>query len=659
MPYTGAMQYFKLLFMLTLMSALKVYGQEPSAYGQNLWLNYSENATTFKLWSPGADQVQLRIYSTGNDSDAIEQHALVQSTDGIWTATLVGDYHGRYYTYQVDYNGEALQETPGIYATAVGVNGWRAMVCDMQKTNPAGWKEDTFRALSSPTDAILYELHVRDLSIHPQMNSEYPGKFLGIIEEGKKTTAGASAGLDHLKELGITHVHLLPSFDHYSIDETRLDKPQYNWGYDPQNYNVPEGSYSTDPYNASVRIKEFKTMVQKLHQENIGVILDVVYNHTGRTDNSPFNLEYPGYYYRFNKDSSYSNSSGCGNETASEKPMMRHFIIESCKHWMKEYHIDGFRFDLMGIHDQETMSLLSNELKKINPEVLIYGEGWTAGDSPLPERQRSLKKYTHKIYPVAAFSDDLRDGLKGSVFNKKDTGFVSGLTGTEQSIAFGVVGAIAHPDVNMDKVNYSEKAWAIEPTQCINYVSCHDNHTLWDKLKISKPLATQSERIEMHKLALGIVLTSQGIPFLHAGTEFLRTKGGEHNSYKSPDPVNLINWDRKDQYKEIHQYVRELIQLRKNHPSFSMGNAETIRKHLQFTETSDLVVSYEIKNVPRDDWKAVRVYYNGNEEIRFKKIPGKWSVAIDSGTIVPSSDRVLAADLIELAPRSMTILYQK
>jgi len=623
----------------------------------SLWLDYSPEKSTFKLWSPEADEVVVHLYEKGHGGDKLKTIPLEKNN--IWETTIHENLHGVYYTYQVKINNNWLSETAGVYAQAVGVNGQRAMVCDFTQTDPENWNNDKGPVLNNPVDAVLYELHIRDLSIHNDIPFQFPGKYLGLTESGFTTAAGQSVGVDHLKDLGITHVHLLPVFDHYSIDETRLEEPQFNWGYDPQNYNVPEGSYATNPYDGATRIREFKYMVQQLHEAGIGVILDVVYNHTGRTHDAPFELEYPGYYYRFNEDGSFSNASGCGNETASEKPMMRKFMIESCLHWMREYHIDGFRFDLMGIHDQESMQSLADALQKEREDVFIYGEGWTAGGSPLPEEKRSLKKDTYKINPVAAFSDDIRDGLKGSVFNEHDTGFVSGKPGMAHTMAFGIVGSTQHPEINYDLVNYSDSPWAIEPGQAISYASCHDNHTLWDRLLISRPDASESEKIEMHKLALGIVLTSQAVPFLHAGTEMLRTKGGEHNSYKSPDSVNQIIWDRKDQYKEVVDFVQGVIRMRKAHPAFRLGSTEKIVQALRFIDLEDQLVSYEIDGTIVDDsWSSIRVYYNASDRQQFRPITGRWQLAVENNNVL-SGDRSWVGDMIELAPRSMSVVFQE
>jgi len=408
-----------------------------------------------------------------------------------------------------------------------------------------------------------------------------------------------------------------------------LDSPQFNWGYDPQNYNVPEGSFSTDPFNADVRIKEFKQMVKGFHDNGIGVILDVVYNHTGRTENSNFNLEAPGYYYRQWEDGKWSDASACGNETASDRPMMRKFIIESILYWAKEYHLDGFRFDLMGIHDIETMNAIAEAVKKVNQNIFIYGEGWTAGDSPLPEPSRALKKYTQEMPQISAFSDDLRDGLKGSVFEDRDTGFVSGKEGMEESIKFGVVGSIQHDQIDYKAVNYSDAPWTTEPWQAVSYVSCHDNHTIYDKLKISKQVATEEDIIAMDKLANAVVLTSQGMSFLHAGAEMLRTKGGEHNSYNLPDSVNKINWNWKVNNKAVFDYYKNLITLRKNHPAFYMPTGEMVRENLTFNKTKPSIVAFTISNNANGDrWKDILVIYNANEKEVTVDISGEWNIAV-------------------------------
>ena len=456
------------------------FGQYPVYTGRDLGATYTLDKTTFKLWAPPARDARVHLYTddlTGQPQRIID---LARGERGVWTAEVPGDLDGIYYTFQTKIQGNWQGEAADPYARAVGTNGVRAQVVDLSQTNPAGWSNDQRPPLAAPEDIILYELHIRDMSIHPQSGIEYKGKYLGLTEAGTTGPNGVTTGLDHLKELGITHVHLLPSFDFLSVDESRPDSAQYNWGYDPQNYNVPEGSYSTNPKDGAVRIREFKQMVQALHNAGIRVIMDVVYNHTGRSEDSKFNRLVPGYYYRQREDGSLSDASACGNEIASERPMVRKFIRESVQYWVDEYHIDGFRFDLMGIHDIQTMNEISTSLHAIDSTIFIYGEGWTASASPLPDSLRALKANTGQLKGVAAFSDELRDALKGSVFEPEERGFVTGRPGLEESIKFGIVAAGPHDQVEYDSVNYSKAPWAPQPHQCINYVSCHDNHTLWD-----------------------------------------------------------------------------------------------------------------------------------------------------------------------------------
>jgi len=662
------MKTFKILSFLFFMMHITSCSKKQTSFSsfdeyptsnKNLWLAYSKEKTTFKIWSPTATAVKLNFYKTGNNSEVFETHQLKDDENGVWETTIYGDLHGTYYTYQIYVNDTWLAETPGIYAKAVGVNGNRAMVLNFDETNPNDWKNDSFVTLKSPNDAVIYELHIRDFTIQKEANSKFAGKYLGLVEKDSESPLNVSTAINHIKELGITHVHLLPTFDHYSIDETNLKKPQFNWGYDPQNYNVPEGSFATNPFDAEVRIQEFKTMVQAFHDANIGVILDVVYNHTGRTESSNFNLENPNYYYRFDKNGNFSDAAACGNETASERKMMRKFMIESVKYWTEEYHLDGFRFDLMGIQDIETMNLLADEIKQINPNALIYGEGWTAGDSPLQEAKRALKKHTHQMPKIAAFSDDLRDGIKGSVFEDESTGFVNGAKNMEESIKFGVVGSIQHSQIDYKKVNYSDKFWANEPWQAINYVSCHDNHTLYDKLKISQPKASEKEIKAMHKLATAIVLTSQGTPFLHAGSEMMRTKNGEHNSYKSPDSINQIDWNLKVENADVVKYYQNLIKLRKEHPAFRMPKAKDVQENLEFLNVEDGFVSYQLKNnANNDSWKTILVIYNAQKNNVHYSLKKSWNVAI-LGDNFDFEGQEKISEKVTIPARSMAILFQQ
>ncbi|MBI9068798.1 MAG: type I pullulanase [Salinivirgaceae bacterium] len=625
------------LLMVLIMSCNQVsfnsvdFNSYPIYSGNDLGVTYSEKGTQFKIWEPSASKVRLKLYEKGLGGDVLESFLLKKGEKGLWSILIKKDILGRYYTFQSNVNGKWHNEVPGSYAKAVGVNGMRAMIVDLSKTNPDGWDMDTKPKLKSFSDIILYELHVRDYSIHKNSGIKNKGKFIAFTEEGTKSAEGFTTGIDHIKELGVTHVHLLPSFDYRSNDETKADIPLYNWGYDPQNYNVPEGTYATDPYNGTVRIKEFKEMVQAFHKNGIRVILDVVYNHVGYPAEQSFEQIVPGYYFRHNADGSFSNASGCGNETASERPMMRKYMIESVKYWAREYHLDGFRFDLMGIHDIQTMNLLAEELHTMDSTLFIYGEGWTAGDSPLPPKKRTTKANMPNVYGIAAFSDDIRDGIKGHWNNLKTKGFVSGEPDTEESIKFGIVAATQHPQVDYQKVNYSKKYWSNGPQQTINYVSCHDNNTLWDKLAISSPKSSIEERLRMAKMANTIVMTSQGVPFLHAGVEFLRSKQNVENSFESPDSINWIDWSLKEKNKDIFVYHQSLIQLRKEHPAFKMPTTDMISTHLEFMDLEEGMVGYTISgNANGDSWNTILVVFNANMESKDIDLGDEpWTIALD------------------------------
>ncbi|MEM1357145.1 MAG: type I pullulanase [Bacteroidota bacterium] len=657
-----------ILLMATLLSSCQeerpVYNslEDYPVYAFNdLGVTYTPEQTTFKLWSPAADAARLHLFKTDEPTEAAIKTIDLKEVDGAWAVTEAGDLDGTYYTFQIKQNGNWNAEATDPYARAAGTNGLRGQVIDLTDTNPVGWENDTRPALSAPTDAVIYELHVRDVSLDPRSGIEQKGKFLGLTERGTRTPQGDATGLDHLVELGVTHVHLLPSFDYMSVDESRPEDPQFNWGYDPQNYNVPEGSYSTNPADGKVRIREFKQMVQALHAAGIRVIMDVVYNHTGRSEDSHFQHLIPDYFYRFNDDGSMSNASGCGNEIASERPMVRKYIRESVEYWAKEYHVDGFRFDLMAIHDIPTMNELSESLHAIDPSILVYGEGWTAGSSPLPDSLKALKHNVPELKTIAAFSDDLRDGLKGSVFTHEEKGFVSGAEGKDMSIRFGIVGATQHPQITYDSVNYSDAPWAPEPSQCVNYVSCHDNHTLWDRLAISNPTDAPSKRETMHRLALGIVLTSQGIPFLHAGSEMCRTKNGNENSYNSGDGVNAIRWNSKRAHQVTYNYIKDLILLRKNHPAFRMGSTESLQKHLSFMDTGDSqLISYRLKNAPGDTWQDIIVALNGSEQAKRVELPtGKWTLIANGRSVEPTGIGGSVQEWTYLNGTSMHILVKE
>lgn len=613
-----------------------IYNSYPVYDGNDLELVVDNSGTHFTLWSPAAQNARVLLYDTdrnGAATDALEMHP---GEKGVWRAAVPQKLYGKFYTFQVQSQGRWLDETPGIYAKAVGTNGKRAAIIDMSQTDPQGWGNDHGPVVKHINDAVIYEMHHRDFSMHQSGGIVHKGKFLALAEVGTHNNSGAKTGIDHLKELGVTHVHILPSYDFNSVDESNLPANQYNWGYDPQNYNAPEGSYATDPSNPAVRIREMKEMVQALHNAGIGVIMDVVYNHTGDNGGSNFSLTAPGYFYRHNPDGSYSNASGCGNETASNRQMMQNFIVNSVKYWASEYHIDGFRFDLMAIHDIETMNRVARELKTINPSIFVYGEGWTAGDSPLPVERRALKENVSKMQDIAVFSDDIRDAVKGHYSNEAERGFATGKPGNEETVKIGIVASTAHPQVDYTKGNNSKFAYATAPTQIINYVSCHDDLMLTDKLAKSMPEADVATRQRAARLAQTIVFTSQGTPFMFAGEEIFRDKKGVHNSFVSPDYINAIDWDLKTTNIDQFEYYRELIALRKAHPAFRMTTAADIAKNLVFdNETRTNVISYSLKNHANgDSWKEIKIVFNGNDKAVDVRIPkGNWTIVAYDGKL--------------------------
>lgn len=600
--------------------------------GNDLGCNYTKEHTTFRVWAPTAKKVDLCLYEKGNGDCLLETIPMISDVQGTWYKKIEKDLQGLYYTYKVSVEGET-KETMDIYAKTAGVNGERAMILDFETTNPIDWEKDKPVSLKQNTDAIIYELHVRDLSSDESSGIKNRCTFLGLAETGTKSPDGLTTGLDHIKELGVTHVHLLPLHDFGSVDETKPEDNKFNWGYDPVNYSVLEGSYSSDPYHGEVRVREFKKAVSAFHKAGIGVIMDVVYNHTYRTKDSYFEMTVPGYYYRM-KDGEFLDASHCGNETASDHLMMRKFMIESLCHWAKEYHLDGFRFDLMAIHDVDTMNAIAEELYKINPDIILYGEGWAADTVGLP-KEKTAKKTNAKMMPkVAMFSDNIRDGVKGHVFYEEQPGFVNGKQDMEEEIKFAIVGAIDHPEASKGK----EPGWAIHPTQSVNYISAHDDLTLWDKFAISNPQDSVETRKDMNRLAAAIVYTAQGIPFMQAGEEMLRTKPSlepdrdyDNDSYNSPDSVNSIKWGQKKEFSTEYQYYKGLIAFRKEHGALRMSDGDMVRKHLHFLETPENVVAYMItKPDETENLKELCIIYNSNKEEVEVNIPeGNWNVYIN------------------------------
>jgi pullulanase len=584
----------------------------PHCGDSDLGVFWSKEKMKAKIWAPTAKMVEMRIYNDGNTDSLLNKIQLNPSENGVWQSETDGDFENRYYTIRVN-DGEWLHEVPDIYCRCVGVNGQRGMFFDPIKTNPDNWEIDKGPRFNSPVDAIIYEIHIRDFSISENSGIKNKGKYLGCTEMETTTDEGESTGLSHLKELGITHVHLLPVNDFVTVDEQFPDS-KYNWGYDPMHYNAPEGSYSSNPFDGVVRIKELKQMIQAFHAEGIGVIIDVVYNHTYYSRESVFNQTVPGYFYRQKPDGSFANASGCGNEIASERSMVRNYIVNSLKYWITEYHIDGFRFDLMGIFDLETMRIIREELNRLDSGIIIYGEGWIADVSPMPEMYRAVKRNISQLEGIAVFNDDFRDALKGDFGNKRSKGFISGLTLREEAVKFGIVAAVWHPQIIYNYVETSNYPWAKQPDQCINYISCHDNYTLWDKLLFSLPRASDEELRQRIKLAGAIILTSQGIPFLHGGIEFCRTKYGNGNSYKSPDSVNQFDWSQKKTYYDVFEYYKKIIRLRKHHPAFRMTNSDDIARNIVFSAEYQFgVVAYFLDGAKAGDtWKRIYIVFNAN-----------------------------------------------
>ena len=670
------MEVIKTISLSLMLSAIPQLLMAQDTFGEMI---YSKVKTLFKLNAPttvnldgmtGATtqidkkkQVEIHIYEDGQGGKAIKTIKMKASGENRWEATVKGDLKGKFYTFDI-----GKGETPGVFAKAVGVNGMRGAIVDMAETNPQGWENDQRPVIQSPADLVIYEMHWRDFSIDVSSDLKNKGKFLALTEP---------KAIEHLKNLGVNAVHILPSFDYASVDETKLDTPQYNWGYDPKNYNVPEGSYSTDPYNPVTRIKEFKQMVQALHKAGIRVILDVVYNHTFNIDHSNFQLTYPDMYYRKTADGKYSDGSGCGNETASEKPLMREFMLESVKYWIDEYHIDGFRFDLMGVHDIETMQQIRAEVNKIDPSIYIYGEGWSAGSCAYPVDKLAMKANAQQLNGIAAFSDDMRDALRGPFSDDHKGALLAGIPGEEESLKFGIVGGIAHPQVDMTKVNYDKKPWTNNPTEQISYVSCHDDMCLVDRLKASIPSLTDknipekertAELIRIDQLAQTAVFTSQGVPFILSGEEMLRDKKGVHNSYNSPDSINHLDWNNLQRYPQLFTYYKNLIQLRKNHPAFRLATGDKVRQHLEFLPAvnskdvkQDCLVGFLLKDLQEiDAWKTIVVIYNFNKEAKEMAIPeGNYTIACCNGTIDEAGLGEVSGKEVLVDGQSALILFQK
>lgn len=602
---------------------------------------YNKYHTIFRLWSPPASEVKLILYKKVNDKKfTIIDKILMKESNGLWSTSIKGDMHNSYYNYEVRIY-EELNEVVDPYAKAVSINGLVSVVLDLEKSNPKGWNNDILPQLDNYNDAIIYEASIRDLSSHPQSGTANNKKFLSLTEKNTISPSGLSTGINHIKELGITHLQLMPIFDFSfkSVDEENPDK--YNWGYDPQNYNVPEGSYSTNAYDPICRIIELKTMIYHLHQNGIAVNMDVVYNHIYDGFNSNFQKIFPDYYFRFIDKDTPSNGSGCGNDIASEHLMVRKFIIDSTLYWAKEYHLDGFRFDLMGLIDVETMNMIKNKLKNINKSIMIYGEGWDL-NTTLPQHLKSTYTNAPKLEDIAFFNDKIRDCLSGNIFDIKDKGFIMGNSLMEEDL----------------KKCISSKYILV--SQSINYSCCHDNRTLWDKITLS----CSDENIEnikkMVKLSSFIILTTPGIPFIYSGEEFCRTKNGEDNSFNKADEINWIDWNRKDEFLDVFEHYKTLISIRKNHYIFRTSNMVDLKNSLNFIEnTQKNTLSFIMKDVSnKDSWKYVLVAFNVNKTEKSIDIPcGKWTLDFDSNNI--DKKGLIIENRLLLKPLSSYILYIK
>ncbi len=616
-------------------------------FGNDLGVNYSPEVTKFRVWAPTARGARVFIY----DKEDVKEPSIVREfkrdLSGTWVAEIEGDFVNKYFIYEVNVGGQ-LNLVVDPYTRGLGTNSRLGLIVDLNRTNPEGWQDDRRVKLKYPQDAVIYEVHVRDFSSSPYSGIKQKGKYLAFTEENTHNLEGHKTGLDHLKELGITHVHLQPVFDFATVNDTVKDG--YNWGYDPYFYNVPEGSYSTNSAD-DTRIKEFKKMVKALHQNNMGIIMDVVYNHTYSTEKSPFNLIVPRYYYRFDCFGNYSNGSGTGNEIASEKPMVRKFILDSIKYWAEEYHIDGFRFDLMALHDKKTMELVVKTLKEIDNSIIVYGEPWMGGLSPLDPAEQFVKG-AQRGTKIAVFNDHFRNAVKGDN-DGMGTGFVSGAHHQVDNIKRGIVGGISFSDELSDFTD--------QPSETVNYVSSHDNLTLWDKLSKSNYNDSEEIRMKMDQMAQAIILTSQGIPFIQGGEEMLRTKWGNHNSYNAGDKVNQLKWERKTRYYGVFKYYQGLIKLRKEHPAFRMKDTEQIRNHLSFLAVPENTVGYVIKGYANSDsWQDIVVFHNPVREELYFRLPwdGPWYIVVDDKLAgVDVLGKVEETGLI-VPPISTMVLYK-
>lgn len=607
--------------------------------GNDLGYLYTPQATSFRLWAPTASLVQLFLYDS-ELGPLTQKFTLERAEQGTWKTTIELPLENWYYLYEVTIQGKT-QTAVDPYARALALNGGSAMIVDLAKTNPSDWEADTYKKIAHPVDAVIYEMHTRDFSINKNSGLQHAGKFLALTERGTTGPEQVTTGIDSLKELGITHIQILPAYEFASIDES--DPTQYNWGYDPRNYNVPEGAYASSTHGTA-RISEYKQMIKSLHASNLGLIMDVVYNHTFSVGSSDFDKIVPQYYYRTDDFGNYTNGSGCGNEVASERPMVQKFIRDSVKYWVQEYHVDGFRFDLMALIGVDTMQKIAEDLHEINPSLLLYGEPWAGGSTALPGKQM-LYKGQQKNLGVGVFNDNLRNSLIGSPFERASQGFATGAKDQTENIKRAVTGSIHD--------------FAANPNEVINYATSHDNYALWDKITASNAAASQEVCIKMDMLVQAIIMTSQGVPFFQGGEEFLRTKGGNDNSYNAGDAVNQFDWARKATYYNVFAYYAKIIQLRQHHPAFRMNTAKNISKHLSFLDSPTNTIVFQLgDHANHDPWKRILVIYNPNAHPVTIHLPtGNWTL-VGTQNHIDEQGIEHVTGTIEVTYISCTILYQ-
>jgi len=639
------------------------FEEYPVYEGADLELTFSTQSSKFRVWAPTASEAKLLLYDKGEEGGAYQTLNMKKSDDGTWLLEVDENLQGKFYTFQIKVNEKWLDENPGIWVKATGVNGKRGAIINFAETNPDGWDNDVRPALNNFTDIVMYGLHLRDFSSSANSGIKNKGKYLSLTENGTKNSFGDATGIDHLKELGVTHINIAPCFDFADIDETKLKQNAYSWGTEPLNFNVPEGSYSTNPYNPVVRIKEFKRMVYSLHRNGMRVIMDVAYNHVADGKNSYFNHLAPGYFFRLNADSTWSNGTGYGHELASERPMMRKLMIESLIFWVTEYHVDGFNFEQMGIHDIETMNAIRAALDKIDPDLFLCGDGVTAGTSSLPTSKQAITSNGKQLDFIAMFNNDLRNVLRDSTKFTEVAGFASGTDSLENGVKFGVVGATSNTQIDYSKLIYTKEAYVNNPTQTINYVSKYADLCLMDKLIQSKPLYAKDEEVlRYNTLAQTIIFTAQGIPYIYGGEELSRTKHGIRNTLHSVDSINQINWDNKTNCKELYSYYKSLFELRKNHPSFRMPNQEMLQEHLLFLNLLvPNTVGYVLNDhVNGETWKDILVLYNGNRLAKKVSIPqGNWNVICHDGQFNMNGMFVAKDTSFIIQPSSSSIMYQE